>query len=157
MMFLDQELILDLSFPVARARLTGLTHGAWLNTASGEAYAEGRVALIRVGPFGNLPGTSKLVRVRFAEPAPHDHIAVVPLHWEATGVTGRLFPVLDADITLIPASERSMLVLAGTYRPPLDGLGERLDTMLMHHIGAATISSLLRKIAGALTARGART
>jgi len=42
-----------------------------------------------------------------------------------TNVTGGLFPVLDADITLTPAGEQTTrLALAGVYRPPLGRLGE---------------------------------
>jgi hypothetical protein len=109
------------------------------------------VATIRVGPFGPVLGVSKLVRVRFAEPAAHDHIAVLPLRWEATGPAGRLFPVLDAGITLMPAGGQTRLVLAGSYRPPLDGAGATLDKIVLHHLATATISSLLRKTAHALT------
>jgi hypothetical protein len=42
----------------------------------------------------------------------------VALRREATGATGRLFPVLDADISLSPAGEHTArLALAGSYRP----------------------------------------
>jgi hypothetical protein len=150
-MFVHQEFILDMPFPAARARLASLARAGWLDTASGQAYAEGHVATIRVGPFGQALGASKLVRVRFAEPAAHDHIAVLPLRWEATGPAGRLFPVLDADITLMPAGEQTRLVLAGSYRPPLDGAGATLDKIVLHHVATATISSLLRQTAHALT------
>jgi hypothetical protein len=73
------------------------------------------------------------------------------LRWEATGPAGRLFPVLDADITLMPAGEQTRLVLAGSYRPPLDGIGATLDKIALHHLATATISSLLRQTAHALT------
>jgi hypothetical protein len=45
---------------------------------------------------------------------------VLPLRWEATGVTGRLFPVLDADLTITPAGAgQTLITLNGAYRPPL--------------------------------------
>jgi len=149
-MFAGQELIVELPFPAARARLMSLARGGWLDTACGQAYCDGHVATIRAGPFGQVPGASKLVRVRFVEPAAHDHIAVLPLRWEATGPAGRLFPVLDADITLMPAGAQTRLVLAGSYRPPLDGIGATLDKIMLHHVATATISSLLRKLSQAL-------
>jgi hypothetical protein len=73
------------------------------------------------------------------------------LRWEATGPAGRLFPVLDADITLMPAGEQTRLVVAGSCRPPLDGIGAALDKIALHHLAPATISSLLRQTAHALT------
>jgi len=94
--------MLDVGFGAARARLVNLTHGGWLSTASGGAYADGLAGLIRVGPFGDVPA-SKLVRVRLLEPVPRDDVMVLPPRWEATGVMGRLFPVLDADLTMTPA------------------------------------------------------
>ncbi len=51
------------------------------------------------------------------------------LRWEATSLSGALSPVLDADISLIPAgSQETRLALAGAYRPPLDGVGTTLDS-----------------------------
>jgi hypothetical protein len=150
-MFVSQEIILELPFTAARARLASLAHERWFDAASGQAYSEGHVATIRVGPFGQVLGASKLVRVRFVEPVAHDHVAVVPLRWEATGPAGRLFPVLDADVTLMPAGKQTRLVLAGSYRPPLDGIGATLDKIALHHLATATISSLLRQTAHALT------
>jgi hypothetical protein len=162
--FLRQEVILPLSFPVARDRLLGLAYDGSLSAASGDAFARGATETCRVGPLGEIPGFSKLVRVRFADPSPHDDRMIVPLRWEATGPTGRLFPVLDADFTLLPADcpepahwderygSRSRLILAGSYRPPLDGLGVMADKMVMHRLATATLGSLLHKIAGELKA-----
>jgi hypothetical protein len=150
-MFLSQELILELCFPAVRARLLSLAGGGWLDAASGQAYADGRAATIRAGPFGEVPGASKLVRVRFVEPADHDHIAVMPLRWEAAGPAGGLFPVLEADITLMPAGEQTKLVLAGSYRPPFGVFGATLDKIVLHHVARATMSSLLRRLADELT------
>jgi hypothetical protein len=103
------------------------------------------------------------VRVQYAEPAPHDGLLVLPLRWEAMWPTGRLFPVLDADITLLPlgsppatpsagASDETRLVVAGSYWPPSDGLGSMVSGDDVQHIAATTICSLLHKIAEALCA-----
>jgi len=151
-MFASQETILDLPFPIARMRLVSLARRGELDGASGRAYADGYTATIRAGPFGQARGASKLVRVRFVEPAEHDNIAVLPFRWEATGPAGGLFPVLDADITLLPAGGQTKLVLAGSYRVPLDGFGAALDKIVLHYVAEATISSMLRRVAHALTA-----
>jgi hypothetical protein len=50
----------------------------------------------------------------------------------------------------MPAGAQTRLVLAGSYRPPLDGTGATVDKIVLHHVATATISSLLRKIAQAL-------
>jgi hypothetical protein len=151
-MFARQEVVLDLDFPTARARLAALMCGDWLDGASQDAYAEGTSGQLRVGPFGRVPAMSKLVEVRLLEPVPHDDIVIVPLRWEATGRMGRLFPVLDANLTLTEADGGlALLGLAGVYRPPLDGVGEELDQLVLHRVAAATIRSLLNRLSVILT------
>ena len=130
-MFVGDEITLGASYPDARAGLLGLTHGGWLSDASGEAYAEGLAGLVRVGPFGDMVGASKLVRVLLLEPVEREGSLTLSLRWEATGVMGRLFPVLDANIILLPAGDNaSQLALAGAYRPPFAAVGQGLDRVL---------------------------
>lgn len=75
-MFISGEVLLDVSFAAAQARLASLARG------------------------GSL------------------------LRREAAGPYGRLFPALDADITLTPAGQQAtVLELAGAYRPPLGAAG----------------------------------
>jgi hypothetical protein len=158
--FLSQEVTLPLSFAAARTRLLCLTRDGSLGRASGEAFTAGRGDALGYGPFGEVPGSSTLVRVQFAEPAPRRDLLVLPLRWEAMGPSGRLFPVLDADITLLPltgqpvtapagtpVSDETRLVVAGSYRPPSDGLGSMVGTEHLQHVAASTICSLLHKIA----------
>jgi hypothetical protein len=149
--FARQEVTIDLDFAAARARLATLMRGDWLDSVSRDAYAEGLSGLIRVGPLGRVPGAGKLVEVRLLDPVPHDDAVVVPLRWEATGRMGRLFPVLDADLTLSEALDgRAVLRFAGVYRPPLGAFGEELDQVVLHRVAAATVKSLLRRIAAPL-------
>lgn len=151
-MFARQEIRLDLLFPAARARLDRLIHSDWLDSVSQDAYAAGLSGQIRVGPLGRVPGLSKLVEVRILEPVPHDGVVVLPLRWEATGRMGRLFPVLDADLTLSEAEDgKAVLQFAGVYRPPLAGVGEELDKVVLHRVATATVRSLLTCIASTLT------
>src|SRR5215472_9680421 len=152
-MFVGDEITLGASYPDARAGLLRLTHGDWLSDASGDAYAEGLAGLVRVGPFGDVPGASKLVRVLLLEPVERAGSLTLPLRWEATGVMGSLFPVLDANIILIPAGEdASQLALAGAYRPPFAAAGRGLDRVLLHRAASATVRSLLRRMAETITA-----
>lgn len=157
--FLSQEVTLPLTFVVARARLLCMTRSGALSTASGEAFAVGRGD----APPGETLGGASLVRVQFAEPAPHEDLLVLPLRWEAMGPAGRLFPVLDADITLLPAGGlparphvvgpprcETRLVLSGSYRPASDGLGIMADVGWTQQVAAATVCCLLHKIAGGL-------
>ncbi len=147
-MFVGEEVTLDLCFPAARAGLLGLTRGGWLSDASDDAYADGISGMIRVGPFGDMIGASKLVRVLLLEPQERDDSVTLTVRWEATGVMGRLFPVLDANITLTPAGEdTTRLALAGAYRPPLAGLGAGLDRVVLHRAATATVRSLLKSMA----------
>jgi len=150
-MFAGYEVTLDLDFPAAKARLARLMRGDWLDSVSQDAYTEGLSGQVRVGPFGPVPGMSKTVEVRLLDPVPHDDIVIVPLRWEATRPMGRLFPVLDANLTLSEAVDgRAVLRFAGVYRPPLDGVGAELDQMVLHRVAKATVRSLLARIAGLL-------
>lgn len=150
-MFVREELALDLGFDVAQARLARLMHDGSLRSASEGAYDNGLVLLIRVGPLGEMPGVSKLVRVHFRELVTREDSAVLTLRWDATGPGGRLFPALDADITLTPAGEEeTRLTLAGAYRPPLAALGSGLDKAILGRVASATIRSLLGRLAVAI-------
>lgn len=150
--FITCETMLDLTYRAAQARLANLVNGGGLTGPSQAAYERGLEGTIRVGPFGDMPGASKLVRVRFLDPVYRDDIMTVALRWEAAGATGGLFPVLDADITLTPAGENTArLAMTGSYRPPLGRLGADLDRMLMHRVATATLRQLLGSAAETLT------
>lgn len=150
-MFVWQEVPLTVGFPAARKKFTLLMHGGWLDSVSQDAYSEGLSGLVRVGPFGRVPGLSKQVRLQLLEPVPHDDEVILPIRWEATGAMTRLFPVLDANLALARVADgTAVLRLAGSYRPPLDGVGAELDQIALHRVADATIRSLLRHIAGKL-------
>jgi hypothetical protein len=149
-MFVRDEVPVDVGFEVARDRLAKLD--SWFLAASDHAYGEGIAGLARIGPRGPVPGISRLAEIRFQSLAAHDESAGLALRWEARGPGGRLFPVLDADLTLAPAGENAaVLALAGAYRPPLGGLGAELDRLLLHRVAEATIRDFLERVATALT------
>jgi hypothetical protein len=146
------EVLVSLSFGAAQARMANLAHSGALHGASQGAYGDGIGTLLQVGPVGAVPGLSKLVRVQFRELVTHEGSAVLTMRWEATRVSGALFPMLDADITLTPAGEfATKLTLAGAYRAPLGPVGAALDRAILHRVATATVASLLRRMASALT------
>jgi hypothetical protein len=149
-MFVGDEVMLDISFPSARARLDSLTRGGLLISASDGAYHEEITGLMRVGPAG----FSRLVRVQFRDLPERANTAGLALRWEVTGPGGALYPVLDADLELIQAGPQSTwLTIAGAYRPPLGALGEALDRAILHRVASATIRGFLSRIAAGLLAR----
>src|SRR5208282_1552677 len=150
-MIVGDEVLLEVGFAAAQARLANLTRGGSLLSASREAYGEGITGLARVGPLGSAPGFSRLAEVYFRDLAPSEDSAGLALRWEATGPGGRLFPALDADLKLRPASEQAtLLTLVGAYRPPLGTLGARLDRAILHRVATATIRAFLNHVADAI-------
>ena len=88
---------------------------------------EGLVFLMPVGPRGSH-GPSKDVLVRFLPARLVDDRYVLPLRWEVTGSTGRLFPTLDGNLELATEGEAvSRLSIVASYDPPLGRLGVTLD------------------------------
>jgi hypothetical protein len=149
-MFVGHEVLLEVSFALARERLVRLTEDGALISASEDAYGRGTVGLTRVG----AAGLSKLVRVQFRELAWTDRSAGLAIRWEATGPGGGLFPVLDADLRLASAGDQATLLkMAGVYRPPLGPLGEALDRAILHRVADATIRTFAGWIAAQITGR----
>lgn len=143
---------LGLGFNTARTSLGHLTRGGLLRRASDDAYRDLESELARVGPLGAVPGMSKLVAVRFGDLTVHEDFAGWAMRWEATGPGGALFPALDADITLTPAGDgATVLAISGVYRPPLGGVGEGLDQVVLRRVAQATIRTFTRRIAAAIT------
>jgi hypothetical protein len=149
--FVFDEHALDISLGVAELRLADLVLGSGLAGASQVAYQGGIDQLVRVGPFGDMPGASRLVRVRFVDPVYRDGAMTVGVRWEAAGATGGLFPVLDADIRLSSeGGQSSRMVLTACYRLPLGTLGSGLDRLVLHKVATATIQTFLARVAGVL-------
>ena len=154
-MFIARELTVHAECGLAQARLARIAGAGGLTGSSQAAYQGGLTQLIRVGPFGDTPGTSKLVAVRLLDPVYREDTMRIALRWEATGATGSLFPVLDADISLSPAGEGlTRLALTGSYRHPLGRIGAALDKTILNQVAAATISALLHDVADAVTSPG---
>jgi hypothetical protein len=150
--FASAHQVIDVPLSAAQARLARLLYGGWLSQASDVVYQRVTDDLLRVGPFGDKPGSSRVVRVQFTDPVYRDDEVRIGLRWEAIGVTGGLFPALDADISLSAAGERTRVGLTGTYRPPLGALGSGLDRLVLRKVAAATITAFLNQVSGALEA-----
>jgi hypothetical protein len=150
--FIVEELAVNASFGATQARLSPIMDAGGLTGPSQAAYQAGMTRLIRVGPFGDAPGVSKIVQVRFLDPVHRGATMTVPLRWEATGAAGGLFPVLDADLILAAeGQDTTVIALTGCYRPPFGRLGAGLDQAILRHAAAATIHALLRSVAEAIT------
>jgi hypothetical protein len=146
-MFVSAERVLRVAIGTAQARLTKLVRDGSLGETSLSAY-RGGVDMLRVGPLGGLPGASRLVQVQVLDPVCRDDAMTMGMRWEATGATGGLFPVLDADITLSPeGSWLTRLAITGCYRPPFGGLGATMDRVLMHTVAEHTLRSAVKSLA----------
>jgi hypothetical protein len=146
--FVGDEARLEVSFAVARERLVQLAGSGFLLSTSEDAYDLGTAGLARVG----IPGLSKLVRVQARDLASTDGSVGLAIRWEATGPGDGLFPVMDADITLVRVGERAcVLAMSGVYRPPLGALGQALDRAILHRVAAATIRDFLAQMAAKVT------
>ena len=147
-MFVGDEVVLDVSFTRARARLASLARDGLLASASEGAYSAGVTGTSRVGALGMY----RVVQVHICELTERDGSSGLALRWEVTGPGGALFPALDADITIRPAGEQAtVLALAGAYRPPLGAFGRKLDRAILHRVAAATVRNFLRQVAGGIT------
>jgi len=147
-MFIGDEVRAEVPLATATERIAGLLGGGAISRASHAAW---RIGIARIGPAGPLPGLSKLVQVRVREPVQRGGVMLLAMRWEASGGSGRLFPVLDADITLVADTDDAILVgLEGVYRPPAGAAGQMLDRMVLHRIAAATIRSFLSQLAAAI-------
>jgi hypothetical protein len=144
--FVEAHSPLSLPFTVAHAALDAALADGGLTEESRRAAEEGASFLIRVGPGGSR-GFAKQVLV---EVLPFDCVGrkvVVPLRWQPTGAAGRLFPSLEANLTISGADGSSSLVsIVASYQPPLDAVGAGLDRILLSRAARATLAALLREI-----------
>ena len=140
-MFLGGEARAAVSAAAATARLACPAGDGVLVQASYAAWEEGTA---QIAPAG-LPG---LVLVRSRGPVRRGAVSALILRWEAADASGQLFPVLDADITLVPDGEQATLIgLDAVYRPPP---GPGLCPVITYLVTAATIRSLLGRTAAAV-------
>jgi hypothetical protein len=149
-MFVGDEVLLGVSFAVARERLAQLTQGGALISASENAYGHGTAGLTGVGPRS----LTKLVRVQVRELTWTDKSAGLAIRWEASGPDGTLFPVLDADITLARAGEQgTWLSVAGVCRSPFGLTASSLERSILDRAAAVTVSNFMAGVAAQIAGR----
>jgi hypothetical protein len=83
-MFVADEFPVDLSFPVARARLARMAAMGWLASALECAHGDGVAEVIRIGPRRAGAGIPELAGVHYRTAA-SDESAVLAVRWEAAG------------------------------------------------------------------------
>jgi hypothetical protein len=151
-MFAAHRVTVDAPYALVSVRLTHLLNRGVLHGVSEAAFDGGLSTTARVGPRGATWGLSRLVRVRTLPPVRRAESTTIGLRWEAAGLTGDLFPVLDAELTLTPdGPTRTRVELVGSYRPPLGRAGRTLDRAVMGRVAEATIRSFLEQAAAELT------
>lgn len=152
-MFANAVMRLDAGFADAKGGLAGLARGSFFRQASCVAYAEGATGLARAGPLGPTLEVPKLVNVRLLDPVLCEVFATLPVRWEVVGPAGSPFPVLDADVVLVPHQEGgTVLGVSGVYRLPNRTLGRGLDRFLLHGFAEATIRAFMSKVGVAIAA-----
>ena len=104
---------------------------------------------IVVGP--ELAGrriVGRRVRVELSGPRVHGDRQVISLRWHAVGPGASLLPAMEADLELAPAGPGSTQIqLYGTYTPPLEAAGRRLDRLLLHRVAQSTVRAFLHHLA----------
>jgi len=150
-MFLSSQCVCRIGIGTARARLTGLADGGWLAMACAAAYQDGLDQLLWAWPPEGTPARPSLTGTHVLDPIHRPGSTIVGMRWEATGIAGRPFPALDANITLTAeGGQHTQVTLTGVYRSPLGPPGAGLDRLLLHQAATAAVGSLLTRLTGAL-------
>jgi hypothetical protein len=142
----------DTRFLASRVRLLSLMHDGTLIAGSRDAYARG------IGVLGRAPEARPvlggLAWVRMMEPEAWPGAVVLPLQWEAADPAGTPQEVLDADLTVQPRGDRTVLGLDGLFRLPFARTGPARDagTSVLRLAADTIADSLLRAVAGSLAA-----
>ena len=149
-MFVGDEVLLGVSFAVARERLAQLTEGGELISASENAYGHGTAGLAGMG----TRGLTKLAGVQVRELTWTDKSAGLAIRWVASGPDGTLFPVLDADIKLARAGAHgTWLSVAGVYRSPFGLTGSSLERSILDRAAADTVSNFMASVTAQIAGR----
>jgi hypothetical protein len=116
----------------------------------------GRRYRTRVGLGAHAARVTRAVDLTVGECAAEGDRLVVPVAWRAAAAR-RLFPVLDAKLTVRPLGPHSAtLELDGVYRPPLGGLGREIDHAALHGVAEATTRDFLERVAASLAELASR-
>jgi hypothetical protein len=146
----SEETRVQAAFPTASARLANLARGGSLLRISENAYCDAAARLLPTGP---APRAARQIRAECRYLATRSDSAVVTLHWEVIGAGAVQLPVLDADVTVVPAGDQTTLLrFDGAYPAPLGAAGGGPDSIVLHHVASATIRMFAGRIADLITA-----
>jgi hypothetical protein len=102
-----------------------------------------------------IPLPSKRVRVDLEQPYRRGDAWVLPFHWSATALPA-LFPAMEAELSVAPLGESEVrLTFSGRYRPPLGGVGQIVDTVLLHRVVERSVRGFLHALGDGLERRAA--
>jgi hypothetical protein len=154
MAFVQDFLEVDVGFDAAVAELLDADHG-WLEILAEQGLRGGHELRLRLAPRGTvIPLPSKRVRVDLERPYPRGDGWVLPFHWMATAVLA-IFPAMEAELGVAPLGDGDVrLTFSGRYRPPLGGVGELVDTVVLHRVVEHSVRTFLLALGDALR-RGA--
>lgn len=111
------------------------------------AYRQTEELRARVGPGFVF---AKAVRLEVGEPILGPGDIRVPVSWVATGAS-RLFPQLDGELVVSEVGgDLTQVVFRGSYDPPLGGVGEALDRVLLHRLAEATVKRFVDALVAAV-------
>ena len=148
-MIVRSKVVAEAPLVVVAARTLRHLGGRDFDQAASTALGTDAPTLIRAG----LAGLTKQVSVHTLEPVYSAQRVVIPIRWVATGISGELFPVLDANLELhAAADDTTELVLVGSYRPPFGRAGAVADHVLMHRVAERTLHSFLDRVVEMVTA-----
>jgi hypothetical protein len=136
----------DAPLALVRARLLEPVPG-WLADGASVAYADAERIFRTVSPNDGGLMVATRVQVELGAPFVRGEGLVVPMNWWASGAP-ELFPVLDADLEIMPLGPGQVtLTLMGRYEPPLGQAGRALDRQALHRIAEACVRSFLHRTA----------
>lgn len=151
-MFVTEETTIGLPFGWAAAQLDSTIESGCFDEVSDQAYAAGLAVMARAGPLSDVRGLAKTVQVRMSGPGERKTAIAYALRWEASEPTCGLFPVLDADLSLIQVdASRTRLAIIACYRSSPWTLSVQLDRLLLNGIARTTLRSLLDSAAREMT------
>jgi hypothetical protein len=144
-MFVTEESTLGLPLGWAAAQLGRIIESGWFRELSDSAYAAGLAVLAPAGPPGEVRELAKTMQVRLSGPRERMTGVSYALRWETDGPAGRLFPALDADLSLVQVDAgRTRLAIVACYRPQP---GVRLDLPLLSRAAQTTVQSMVDGLA----------
>ena len=147
MVILREETTIDAPPLLVQQRLLDRLRVDGLHAESAASFEDEHTLLVRAG----VAAVTKTVAMATLPAYLRGDVTVIPIRWVATGPLGELFPTLEANLEIEPTSDgRTLLLLIGAYRPPLRGVGQKIDHLLLHKVATATATGFLSRLTAGL-------